>query len=253
MTDLLTQELDQGVLTLTLGAGPAHPLSLALIAALRAAYAGAESDPAVRVIVLHGPGRIFCAGHDLKEMARHRQDADQGLAYLTELFEACAALMLGIGRHRCPSIARVEGIATAAGLQLVAACDLAFATPEARFCLPGIRRGGFCTTPGVAVSRSLGRKALMDLMLSGDEKSADWALAAGLVNAVLPADGLAAHVTGLARTLARRYTPVSEAGRACTLAHLDLPLEAAYAEATRTMIGHFMDPALHGDPGSPAG
>src|SRR5699024_6848970 len=124
-TDLIITTVDQGVLTLTLGAGPAHPLSAGMIAELRAALARAETDDAVRVVIIHGPGKIFCAGHDLKEIARHRSDQDLGLAYIKRLFNDCGALMQAVTRSPKPTIAMVEGIATAGGLQLVAACDLA--------------------------------------------------------------------------------------------------------------------------------
>lgn len=239
----LHQTCADGVLTLTLDNGPAHPLSRAMIHALHKAVTAAAEDPEARVIVIHGPGRIFCAGHDLKEIARHRADPDHGLAYLTDLFTACADLMQAIAECPRPTIAMVEGIATAAGLQLVAACDLAFATETARVCLPGVRYGGFCTTPAVAVSRSLTRKHLMELLLSGEERGAVWALNAGLFNAVLPPDALAAHVQGFARTLAGRNPGPIASGKTCTVAHLDAPLAQAYHAATATMIGHFMDPA----------
>lgn len=249
---LLHQTRAEGVLTLTLDNGPAHPLNRALIGALHEAVSAAADDPEARVIVIHGPGRIFCAGHDLKEIARHRADPDQGLAYLTDLFTACAALMQAIAESPRPTIAMVEGIATAAGLQLVAACDLAFAAETAKVCLPGVRNGGFCTTPAVAVSRSVARKHLMELLLSGEDRGAVWALNAGLFNAVLPPDALAAHVQGFARTLAGRNPGPIAAGKTCTVAHLDAPLAEAYVAATTTMIGHFMDPGrLAAEAGTP--
>ena len=245
MSELVSQNRDAGVLTLTLGGGKAHPLSQAMIAALHAPIAAAQQDPDVRVIVIYGPGPIFCAGHDLKEIAQHRADADRGLAYLTDLFSACAAMMLEITRSTRPVIAQIEGIATASGLQLVAACDLALAADTARFCLPGIKRGGFCTTPGVAVARAVARKHLMELLLSGENRSALWALNAGLLNEVLAPDELQGRVTRVARQLAERITPVSLAGMAATKAHLDLPIEAAYAQATQEMVAHFMDDTQH--------
>lgn len=239
----ITETSAEGVLTLTLQNGVAHPLSLGMIRALHDAIDRAQTD-ATRVIVIHGPGRIFCAGHDLKEIAAHRADADRGAAYVTALFEACAAMMQALATSRKPTIARVEGLATAAGLQLVASCDLAFLAETARVCLPGIRRGGFCTTPAVAVARKASRAALMDLLLSGAEKSADWALRAGLATEVLPEDALAGHVAQTARLLASRLSPISEDGLAATRAQIALPLDQAYATATAAMIGHFMDPAL---------
>ncbi|MCB1344308.1 MAG: enoyl-CoA hydratase/isomerase family protein [Rhodobacter sp.] len=237
MTDLVSSALDAGVLTLTLGNGVAHPLSLPMIRALH----GALDVPEARVIVIHGPGRIFCAGHDLKEIARHRADPDRGAAYLTALFDACAALMLAVAQCPVPVIAQFEGIATAAGLQLVAACDLAYAADTATVCLPGVRNGGFCTTPAVAVSRAIGRKAVNELLLTGEDRGADWALRVGLVNEVVPRDALGARVTEVAQGLAQRNAAPIRDGRACLSAHLALPLEAAYALATPVMVRHFLD------------
>ena len=240
--DLLTATQASGVLTLTLGNGRAHALSLALIDALHQAVRAAATDPEVRVIVIDGPGTIFCAGHDLKEIDRHRSDADGGAAYLTRLFEACAQLMIALSQSPKPTLARVAGIATAAGLQLVAACDLAYASEEARFCLPGVRNGGFCTTPAVAVSRAVGRKALMDLLLNGENRDAAWALRSGLLTDVVPAADLLARTEAVALRLAARNPRAITAGKTTTLAQQSEDLSTAYAMATPTMIGHFLDP-----------
>lgn len=240
--DLLSERLDAGVRTLTLGNGRAHALSHGLIRALHAAIDAASADPETRVIVIEGPGHIYCAGHDLKEIARHRTDPDHGRAYLTALFQDCAQMMMAVTLCPKPTVAVVDGIATAAGLQLVAACDLAFASERATVCLPGVANGGFCTTPAVAVSRAVGRKHLMELLLSGESRDADWAMRTGLVNAVLPSDMLAAHVETFARQLATRNPGPIATGKPCTYGHLDPDLAAAYASATEIMIGHFMDP-----------
>lgn len=239
---LVAETLEEGVLTLTLGRAPAHPLSREMIGALHDAIKRAGQDNAVRVIVIHGPGRIFCAGHDLKEIARHRADADEGRAYVDDLFSACSEMMIDITHSPKPTVAMVEGIATAAGLQMVAACDLAYASAEATFCLPGVQNGGFCTTPAVAVSRAIGRKAVMEMALTGAVYDAEWALANGLINQILPADKLAGHVHDLAKTLATRVPgPVSK-GKQALQQHLDLSLRDAYALATPVMVDHFMDP-----------
>ncbi len=240
--DLVGETLSEGVLTLTLGAPPAHPLSLEMIRALHGALGRAALDAQVRVIVIHGPGRIFCAGHDLKEIARHRADADRGRAFLERLFAACAQMMQAVTNAPQPTIAMVEGLATAAGLQLVAACDLAFAAPGAEFCLPGVNNGGFCTTPAVAVSRNLSRKHVMEMALSGERFDAEWARGAGLVNRIIPAERLAAEVTAFARRLASRHAPALALGKKTLHRQLEMPLEQAYAVATEAMIAHFMDP-----------
>ncbi|MEO0936919.1 MAG: enoyl-CoA hydratase-related protein [Pseudomonadota bacterium] len=236
---LVGEALDAGVLTLTLGADPAHPLSRAMIDALDAALVRAEDNPDVRVVLIHGAGRIFCAGHDLKEMARHRSDADGGTAFLTGLFEACSAMMLRLAHMPKPTIAASTGIATAAGLQLMASCDMAIAGPDATFCLPGVKNGGFCTTPAVAVSRAIGQKALMELMLTGEALDADWALRTGLITRIA-ADPLA-EAQARAATLATRNPGPIAAGKAALHAHLETSLEEAYAIATPVMVGHFLD------------
>lgn len=241
--DLVGQDRAAGVLTLTLAGGKAHPLSLRMIGALQGALDAALADPEVRVIVIHGPGPIFCAGHDLKEIARHRADADGGAAFLRELFEACARMMTTLAEAPKPTIAMVEGIATAAGLQMVAACDLAFAAEGARFQLPGVNNGGFCSTPAVAVSRAVSRKHLMELLLSGEVFGADWALNAGLVNRVFPAEALEAETRAFAATLAGRNPGPVQRGIATLNAQAGLPLAEAYAVSGETMLGHFMDPA----------
>ena len=240
--DLVTTTLEDGVATVTLGGGKAHPLSSAMIGALHAAITSANENPDARVIVIDGPGHIFCAGHDLKEIARHRTDADDGLAYLQRLFDDCAAMMQAVTYSATPTIAMVDGIATAAGLQLVAACDLAFASHNATFCLPGVNNGGFCTTPAVAVSRAVGRKHLMELLLSGENKSAEWGLRAGLVNEVTDPVELAPRTRAFAERLATRNPAPIADGKTVTFRHLEMDLPSAYAVATETMIGHFLDP-----------
>lgn len=241
MNDLLNPSRADGVLTLTLGNGVAHPLSRAMIGALHAALEAATADPETRVIVIHGPGKIFCAGHDLKEIAAHRADADAGRAYLTDLFEACAAMMLALAGSAKPTIAQVEGIATAAGLQLVASCDLAFASEDARVCLPGVRNGGFCTTPAVGVGRVICQRHLLELLLSGEDRGALWAQNAGLFNAVLPAETLGAHVAQFACTLASRNAGPIALGKRTVLDTLCQPLAQAYAQATPVMVAHFLE------------
>ncbi|MEM8576763.1 MAG: enoyl-CoA hydratase-related protein [Pseudomonadota bacterium] len=236
---LIAQRLEDGVLHLALGAAPAHPLSHGMIRALDAALREAEATAEVRAVLLHGEGRIFCAGHDLKEMARHRSDPDRGEAFLTQLFEDCSAMMLRLARLPTPTIAAVEGIATAAGLQLMSACDVAIVGPQARFALPGVVNGGFCTTPAVAVSRVFGQKALMELALTGTPMDADWALRTGLVTRVVE-DPLA-EAQAFAATLATRNPGPIAAGKAALHAHIGVPLEEAYAIATPVMVSHFLD------------
>lgn len=236
----LAQSLEAGVLTLTLGHGPAHALSRGAIRDLHAALDTAAVNAEVRAVIVHGPGRIFCAGHDLKEIARHRADVDHGLAYLSDLFEACSAMMVALAQMPQPTIAVADGIATAAGLQLLASCSMAVVGPQAQVCLPGVRNGGFCTTPAVAVSRVVGPRALADLALTGENRDADWALRVGLVNQI--ADDPLVAAQSLANAMAGRNAPTLQAGWRAARAQAALPLAQAYALATPVMIGHFMDP-----------
>lgn len=239
---LLSETQEGGVLTLRLGAGKAHALSLAMIHALQERLDQIKQDDTIRAVILHGEGSIFCAGHDLKEMRRHRDDADEGRAYVNTLFRDCARMMTTLARLPQPTIALVEGIATAGGLQLMCSCDLAFASEAARFCLPGVNNGGFCTTPAVAVGRKLGRNALAEMALSGETFDAQWALSHGLINRIYPAGQLIQATQEFAATMASRHAPAMQAGKAMMYRQLDMPLEQAYAEATEVMIDHFMDP-----------
>lgn len=240
--NLLTETLENGVLTLSLGGGKAHALSSAMLAALEATLERAEADSEARVIVIHGPGHIFCAGHDLKEIARHRDDPDNGRAYLQDLFDSCARVMQHLAQGSKPTIAMVDGIATAAGAQIVAACDLAFVSERASFCLPGVQNGGFCSTPSVAVGRAISRKQLMEMALSGDVYDADWALSVGLVNRVVSSNELLATVRTFAEKLATRHAPAIALGMRTFDQQMTLPLERAYDAAGAAMIEHFMDP-----------
>lgn len=239
----VTAHLEDGVLTLTLGAPPAHALSLQMIRSLHQALDHAAEDAQVRVVLLHGPGRIFCAGHDMKEMARSRRSEDEGRVFLTELFQACSGMMQRLALLPKPTIAMVEGIATAAGLQLMSSCDLAFAAPTASFCLPGVQNGGFCTTPSVAVARSISRRHVMEMALSGERFGADWALSVGLINRIFPEESLVIETQKFARTLATRHAPAVSAGKVALLQQIELPLDQAYELATEAMLGHILDPA----------
>ncbi len=240
-TDLVAETTTAGARTLTLLNGTAHPLSSRMIAALQSAFDRAATDPDCRVLLITAPGHIFCAGHDLKEMAHHRAGPDKGRAFLTQLFDDCAAMMLTLARFPKPTIAMIDGIATAAGLQLAATCDLRFVSDRATFCLPGVNRDGFCTTPAVGVSRAISRTHLMELLLSGEALGADWALRTGLATRVFAADDLDRATRAFATTLAsRKPGPISDGKRALD-AHLGLSLEDAYALATPVMVAQFME------------
>lgn len=240
--DLLEKSIEAGVLKMTMKAGKAHPLSLSMLRALHDAVDSAQEDDAIGTIVIHGPGRIFCAGHDLKEIASHRADDDHGKRFLHTLFKECSDMMQAVARSCKPTIALVEGLATAGGLQLVASCDLAFASEHASVCLPGVGMDGFCTTPSVAVSRNLENKMMMELALSSETYGAEWAKQAGLLNRVLAEDSVVAETMAFAKTLASRNKRAIALGKETLLRQKSMPLDEAYIYATEAMVEHFMDP-----------
>jgi enoyl-CoA hydratase/carnithine racemase len=226
------RETDEGVVRLTLARGDRYnPLSRSMIAALRAELDAVAADPDARVVVLVADGRGFCAGHDLAEMRAHTDDP----AWQAALFAECNDLMVSLTRLPQPVIARVHGIATAAGCQLVSMCDLAVAADTARFALPGVNIGVFCSTPAVGVARSVGRKRAMELLLTGTPIDAATALDWGLVNRVVPLDQLDAEVDRLARAVVARSAPVIANGKCTFYAQLDQPLDAAYDVAADAM------------------
>lgn len=229
---LVLQSLDEGVLTLTLNRGERfNPLSSAMIAALDAELEAAERDASIRVLVLAAAGRGFSAGHDLKEMRAHAQDK----AWQRALFDACGRMMMRLTRLPQPVIARVHGIATAAGCQLVSMCDLAVAAETATFALPGVNIGVFCSTPAVGVARNVGRKRAMEMLLTGDLIDAQTALAWGLVNRVVPVDALDAAVTRFADAIRARSAATIRVGKQAFYSQIEQPLEPAYTATSEVM------------------
>jgi enoyl-CoA hydratase/carnithine racemase len=230
---LVRRETTDGIVRLTLTRGDRYnPLSRAMIASLQAELDALAEDPAARVVVLAAEGRGFCAGHDLGEMRAHSDDT----AWQSDLFAECNRLMMTLTGLPQPVIARVHGIATAAGCQLVSMCDLAVAADTARFALPGVNIGVFCSTPAVGVARSVGRKRAMELLLTGTPIDAATALDWGLVNRVVPAERLDAEVEALAATILARSAPVIANGKRTFYAQIDQPLDAAYAVAADAMV-----------------
>jgi enoyl-CoA hydratase/carnithine racemase len=223
---------------LTLNRGERYnALSRDMIAALQAEISRVAADRSIRCVVLGAEGKGFCAGHDLKELRAHPD-----LAWQQELFGACNALMLSLTRMPQPVIARVHGIATAAGCQLVSMCDLAIAAEGARFALPGVNVGVFCTTPAVGVGRNIGRKRVMEMLLTGEPIDAATALAWGLVNRVVPAAELDAAVAGFANVVVARSRAVIGAGKQAFYRQIDLGLEPAYRVAGDAMACSLLEP-----------
>ncbi len=232
---LLRRDAD-GVAWLTLNRPASrNALSVALMSSLAAALDDIAADRAVRVVVIGGAGPAFCAGHDLREMR-----ADPAEARMAALFAQCSALMLRIVRLPKPVIARVHGIATAAGCQLVASCDLAVAAADARFATPGVNIGLFCSTPMVALSRAVPRKAAMEMLLTGEMIDAARAQAIGLVNRVVPPDALDAAVADLAAGIAAKSALTLAIGKEAFYRQAELDLDAAYRYAAEVMTRNMM-------------
>ena len=235
---LLLQQRDQhGVIALTLNRPQAfNALSESMLAALGTELDAIAADPTARVVVLGAAGRAFCAGHDLKEMR-----AEPSLDHYQRLFAQCTRVMLAVQRLPVPVIARVQGIATAAGCQLVAMCDLAVASRDAKFAVSGVNLGLFCSTPGVALSRNLARKAAFEMLVTGAFIDADEAKAKGLVNRVAEANALDAEVESLVATIVAKPRVAIAMGKALFYRQLETGIEAAYADAGQTMACNMMD------------
>ena len=233
---VLLKESDRGVLRLTLNRPDArNALSAALMSELLDALARAATDAQARVVVIAGAGPAFCAGHDLREIR-----TDQGRETYERVFALCSELMLAIVRLPKPVIAEVHGVATAAGCQLVATCDLAVAAADAWFATPGVNIGLFCSTPMVALTRAVGRKAAMEMLLTGKLIDADTAQAIGLVNRVVPHEGLRDAVDGLAREIAGKSALTVATGKEAFYRQAELDLAAAYRYAAEVMTTNML-------------
>ena len=234
---LLRHDDARGVVTLTLNRPQAfNSLSEGLLEALQTELDMLASDDKLRVLVITGQGRAFCAGHDLKEMR-----AAPSAAYYQRLFAQCSRMMLAIQRLPVPVIARVQGLATAAGCQLVAMCDLAVASADARFAVSGVNLGLFCSTPSVALSRNLSRKAAFEMLVTGEFITAEQAREKGLVNRVAPAEQLDAEVERLVASIVAKPKVAIAAGKGLFYRQLETGIAGAYEDAGQTMACNMMD------------
>lgn len=241
MSDLVSETRAGGIATLTLNRPQAlNALSSDMLAALAAALAGLAQAQDIRVIVLAAAGRAFCAGHDLREIQALRAAPDGGAAGFAALFAQCSALMAGLRRQPQPVIARVQGIATAAGCQLVASCDLAVAGTSARFGVNGVNIGLFCSTPMVALSRNIGLKAAFELLATGDMLEAEAAARLGLVNRVVPDADLDAATLALATRIAGKLGSTVRIGKRAFYEQAELGLDAAYAHTGAVIAANLM-------------
>ncbi len=234
---LLTNRDARGVITLTLNRPQAfNALSADLLDALQRELDAIAADDAARVVIVAGAGKAFCAGHDLKEMR-----ATPSLEYYQALFEQCSRAMLAIQHLPLPVIARVHGVAAAAGCQLVAMCDLAVAASAAKFAVNGVNLGLFCSTPSVALSRNIGRKAAFEMLVTGEFIGADEALARGLLNRVVAADLLDAEIEKLVSAILAKPRSAVALGKQLYYRQLESGIAAAYADAGETMACNMMD------------
>ena len=239
---LLERRDEDGIAHLTLNSpGNLNALSDAMLAEMKAAFADLEHEANVRAVVLSGAGKVFCAGHDLKEMQAGRQAEDGGAAYFADLFARCSEVMQMIPRLPQPVIAQVHGIATAAGCQLVASCDMAVAAQGTRFGVNGVNIGLFCSTPMVALSRNIHRKQAFEMLTTGEFIEADRARDLGLVNRVVPEADLAAKTRTLAETVAAKLSAAVRYGKRAFYEQIDMSTADAYAFASAVMVANMME------------
>ena len=238
-TPYVLQERDGGIVRLTLNRGEKlNPLSEEMLVALQAEIDAIAKDNTARLVILAAKGKAFCAGHDLKQMR-----ASPSAAYYKNLFDQCSKMMLTIQQMPQPVIARVQGIASAAGCQLVAMCDLAVASGESRFAVSGINYGLFCSTPSVGLSRNLGRKQAMEMLLTGEFIDAQAALERGLINRVVAAEDLDKTIASLAESILAKPAVSIAMGKQLFYRQLEMGIAAAYQLAGETMACNMMDEA----------
>jgi enoyl-CoA hydratase/carnithine racemase len=217
-----------------------NTLAEATLQALQRALADIAEEKAVRAVVLAARGSVFSAGHDLKELSAHRSEADGGRGYTQHVMQICSAMMLSILRLPQPVIAAVEGTATAAGCQLVATCDLAVTSSAAKFSTPGVHIGLFCSTPMVALSRNVGRKHAMEMLITGDTISADDAYRIGLVNRVVEPGMARQYALQLAQKISAKSPAVIKLGKEAFYRQLEMGIADAYAYASEVMVQNMM-------------
>ena len=238
---LLKDKIDNGILRLTLN-NPKNQntLSELMIDSLKKAFSDAATDQSIRVIILAANGAIFCAGHDLKEITDARKSQDSGTDYFKQLFDSCSELMQMIVSNPKPVIAEVDGIATAAGCQLVASCDLAIATNDSKFATPGVNIGLFCSTPMVALSRNVAKKHAMEMLLTGDMIDSINAKAIGLINNHVSKDLLMEKTLSIANKIASKSAMTVKMGKQAFYIQSELELSEAYKYTSKIMVENML-------------
>lgn len=217
-----------------------NALSDEMLAALQTQIDVLKDDKSIKAVILSGIGKAFCAGHDIRQMTAGRDNADGGKAYFEDLFARCTSVMLGLQRLPQPVIAQVHGIATAAGCQLVASCDLAIAAEDCRFGVNGVNIGLFCSTPMVALSRNIPRKHAFELLTTGDFMMAPRAAELGLINRAVPADHLESETRALADKIAGKLGAAVKIGKEAYYNQLEMPIDAAYAYTSGVIVDNLM-------------
>ncbi|PQV58414.1 enoyl-CoA hydratase/carnithine racemase [Defluviimonas denitrificans] len=241
MTELLLREDAGGIATLTMNAPERlNALSDAMLGALKAEFTRLERDRDTRVVILKGNGKAFCAGHDLKEMQAGRQAEDKGRAYFADLFARCTEVMQLIPALPQPVIAEVHGIATAAGCQLVASCDMAIAAEGTRFGVNGVNIGLFCSTPMVALSRNVPRKVAFEMLTTGQFIDTTRAVEVGLINRAVPTQALAAETRALAETVAAKLSAAVKIGKRAFYDQIEMTRAGAYDHAAQVMVENML-------------
>lgn len=241
MTDILLRKDAGGIATLTLNSPASlNALSDAMLAALQSQFDALATDTSTKVVILQGAGKVFCAGHDLKEMTRGREADDGGKAYFSDLFSRCAQVMMSITRLPQPVIAKAHGIATAAGCQLVATCDLAVAANDTRFGVNGVNIGLFCSTPMVALTRNVPRKQAFEMLTTGAFIDATKAEQIGLINRAVDVGALDDAAQDMAQVLASKMNGVLGIGKKAFYEQAQMPLETAYAHTGEVITANMM-------------
>jgi enoyl-CoA hydratase/carnithine racemase len=238
---LIKEKSDKGVLRLIMNnSDQKNPLSENMMNILMDEIKGASSDQSIRVIVLAANGNVFSSGHDLKEITAARESEDSGEIFYKNLFDSCSSLMQLIVNTPQPVIAEVDGVATAAGCQLVASCDLAIASNESKFATPGVNLGLFCSTPMVALSRNVNKKNAMEMLLTGDFISAEKAKEIGLINNMVPKEELTFEVSKLAEKIASKSSMTVSIGKKAFYAQAEMDLSEAYKYTSKTMTDNLL-------------
>ena len=242
MSDLIIEDLKDSILKITLNnPSQQNTLSLDFINDLKKIIDKADKNDEVKVIILSSSGKVFSAGHNLKEIKSHRDDKDQGLQFFTTLINSCSDLMIKIINNSKPIIAEVSGIATAAGCQLVASCDLAYASENSKFATPGVNIGLFCSTPMVALSRVVKSKHSMEMLLTGDFIDANKAKNIGLINNYFSEDSLVDEIRQMANKIANKSSQTVKIGKKAFYNQAEMKISDAYKYASEIMIKNMMN------------